>query len=121
MYLQGAGAAGPRQIGKDGKEKLGNDLRMFCEQVVDLALLHKYVHSTLLLLAPLMAVELMCRSEKINQDQLRAMYDALVDFVKVEWVEGSCEGDLPCKPDHLVFNRDFGGRLLTIHQSCAIN
>ncbi|WVR08060.1 hypothetical protein IAU60_005106 [Kwoniella sp. DSM 27419] len=41
LYLQGAGAAGPSSTGKDGKEKLQTDLRMFCQQVVDRALTHK--------------------------------------------------------------------------------
>jgi exportin-T len=41
LYLQGAGAAGPSIAGKDGKEKLETDLRMFCQQVVDQALINK--------------------------------------------------------------------------------
>jgi exportin-T len=41
LYLQGAGAAGPSTAGKDGKEKLETDLRMFCQQVVDQALINK--------------------------------------------------------------------------------
>jgi exportin-T len=40
LYLQGAGAA-EGQTGRDGKEKRGSDLRMFCQQVVDSALIHK--------------------------------------------------------------------------------
>lgn len=27
----------------------------------------------------------------------QAMYEALVGFVKTEWVEGPCEGNQPCK------------------------
>ncbi|WWC92795.1 exportin-T [Kwoniella dendrophila CBS 6074] len=38
LYLQGAGAPGPSNPGKDGKQKLETDLRMFCQQVVDTVL-----------------------------------------------------------------------------------
>ena len=41
LYLQGAGAPGPSTIGKDGKQKLSTELRMFCEQVVDSVLISK--------------------------------------------------------------------------------
>lgn len=41
LYLQGGGAQGPGQMGKDGKEKLPTELRMFCEQVVEAALIQK--------------------------------------------------------------------------------
>lgn len=44
LYLQGAGAQGPGSTGKDGKEKLDTDLRMFCEQVVDATLINKCVN-----------------------------------------------------------------------------
>lgn len=40
LYLQGAGAA-EGQMGGDGKAKRSSDLRMFCQQVVDSALIHK--------------------------------------------------------------------------------
>ncbi|ORY34741.1 armadillo-type protein [Naematelia encephala] len=72
LYLQGAGAPGPSQIGKDGKEKLDTELRMFCEQVVETVLIHK--------------------PEVMNADNQRVMYQALVDFVKTEWVDGPGEG-----------------------------
>jgi exportin-T len=41
LYLQGAGATGLGQIGKDGKEKLSAELRMYCEQVFETALIQK--------------------------------------------------------------------------------
>lgn len=41
LYLQGAGAPGPSSSGRDGKEKLGIELRMYCEQVVDVVLTQK--------------------------------------------------------------------------------
>jgi len=41
LYLQGAGAPGPSSSGRDGKEKLGIELRMYCEQVVDRMLTQK--------------------------------------------------------------------------------
>lgn len=41
LYLQGAGAEGPGRMGKDGKEKLDTELRMFCEQVYEAALILK--------------------------------------------------------------------------------
>jgi exportin-T len=37
LYLQGAGA-GPSGTGRDGKQKLDPDLRLFCQQVVDIRL-----------------------------------------------------------------------------------
>lgn len=41
LYLQGAGASGPSATGKDGKQKLDTELRMFCEQVVDTTMIRK--------------------------------------------------------------------------------
>jgi len=41
LYIQGAGAPGPSSSGRDGKEKLGIELRMYCEQVVDVVLTQK--------------------------------------------------------------------------------
>lgn len=41
LYLQGAGAPGPSTTGRDGKEKLETDMRMFCLQVVDTVLIQK--------------------------------------------------------------------------------
>lgn len=41
LYLQGAGAPGPSSTGRDGKEKLSTDLRMYCQQVVDVVLTQK--------------------------------------------------------------------------------
>jgi hypothetical protein len=38
LYLQGAGAPAAGQQGRDGKEKLDANLRMFCQQVVDTTL-----------------------------------------------------------------------------------
>jgi exportin-T len=40
LYLQGAGAL-KGQMGRDGKEKRDTDVRMFCQQVVDHALMYK--------------------------------------------------------------------------------
>ena len=40
LYLQGAGA-GVGETGSDGKEKMALELRMFCQQVVDSALINK--------------------------------------------------------------------------------
>ena len=39
----------------------------------------------------------------MSAEQLQAMYEALVSFVKTEWVEGPCEGNqacasMPCTP-----------------------
>jgi hypothetical protein len=79
---------------------------MFCEQVVDLALIHKCVINvqplTLLQGWGWMdevraSADHSRRSESIPADHLRAMYDALVDFVKVEWIEGPCEGNQSCE------------------------
>ncbi|KAK8849681.1 hypothetical protein IAR55_005016 [Kwoniella newhampshirensis] len=72
LYLQGAGAPGPSTAGRDGKEKLETDLRMFCEQVVDTVLTQK---------PQVMAV-----------DAQQAMYTAIVDFIQAEYVQGPCEG-----------------------------
>ncbi|WVQ96040.1 hypothetical protein IAU59_003140 [Kwoniella sp. CBS 9459] len=72
LYLQGAGAPGPSNPGKDGKEKLETDLRMFCEQVVDRALTHK--------------------SREMSPDAQQAMYNAVVEFIETEYVQGPCEG-----------------------------
>ncbi|RXK35182.1 hypothetical protein M231_07553 [Tremella mesenterica] len=72
LYLQGAGAPGPSQLGKDGKQKLETDLRIFCEQVVETALLTK--------------LQVMTPSSQ------QAIHNALVEFVQVEWVNGPCEG-----------------------------
>nr|XP_019043552.1 exportin-T [Kwoniella bestiolae CBS 10118]OCF22482.1 exportin-T [Kwoniella bestiolae CBS 10118] len=71
LYLQGAGAPGPSNPGKDGKEKLETDLRMFCEQVVDTALTQ--------------------RSSDITSEAQQAMYNAVIEFVQTEYVQGSCE------------------------------
>jgi len=35
LYLQGAGASAGNPVGRDGKEKLSNELRVYCLQVVD--------------------------------------------------------------------------------------
>jgi exportin-T len=35
LYLQGAGASASNPIGRDGKEKLSHELRVYCLQVVD--------------------------------------------------------------------------------------
>ncbi|KAK6908461.1 hypothetical protein I203_102463 [Kwoniella mangroviensis CBS 8507] len=70
LYLQGAGAAGPSNPGKDGKEKLETDLRMFCEQVVDTAL----------------------TQSDIPSEAQKAMYTAIIEFVETEYVQGPCEG-----------------------------
>lgn len=37
------------------------------------------------------------RSSKMAVEHKQAMYEALVGFVKTEWVEGPCEGNQPCK------------------------
>lgn len=37
------------------------------------------------------------RSGDITPEQLQAIYEALVSFVKTEWVEGVCEGNQPCQ------------------------
>ncbi|OCF35216.1 exportin-T [Kwoniella heveanensis BCC8398] len=72
LYLQGAGAPGASTPGKDGKEKMETDLRMFCEQVVDRALMHK--------------------SRDMSPDAQQAMYNAVVEFIETEYVQGPCEG-----------------------------
>ncbi|WVO13893.1 exportin-T [Cryptococcus depauperatus] len=70
LYLQGAGASGPSTTGRDGKEKLGTDLRIFCLQVVDTVL----------------------TQNTVSTDALQAMYKAIVDFVEAEYIGGFCEG-----------------------------
>lgn len=35
LYLQGAGASSANPIGRDGKEKLSHELRVYCLQIVD--------------------------------------------------------------------------------------
>ncbi|BEJ16561.1 hypothetical protein CspHIS471_0511660 [Cutaneotrichosporon sp. HIS471] len=72
LYLQGAGAASAGAIGSDGKEKLDPSMRMFCEQIVDATMIRK--------------------PEAMSAQSQKAMYDAIVDFVRTEYVEGSCEG-----------------------------
>nr|ODN95651.1 exportin-T [Cryptococcus depauperatus CBS 7855] len=72
LYLQGAGASGPSTTGRDGKEKLGTDLRIFCLQVVDTVLTQK--------------------PSTVSTDALQAMYKAIVDFVEAEYIGGFCEG-----------------------------
>ncbi|WWC65824.1 uncharacterized protein I303_108446 [Kwoniella dejecticola CBS 10117] len=70
LYLQGSGAPGPSTPGKDGKEKLSNDLRMFCQQVVDTTL----------------------TQNEMSAESQKAMYTAVIDFVQTEYVQGPCEG-----------------------------
>jgi exportin-T len=41
LYLQGAGAESAGKTGKDGKQKLGTELRLYCEQVFETALIMK--------------------------------------------------------------------------------
>ncbi|WRT69690.1 uncharacterized protein IL334_006680 [Kwoniella shivajii] len=72
LYLQGAGAAGPSNAGKDGKEKLETDLRMFCEQVVDTVLTHK--------------------PQEMTVEAQQATYNAIIAFIDNEYVQGPCEG-----------------------------
>ncbi|WWC73701.1 exportin-T [Kwoniella pini CBS 10737] len=72
LYLQGAGAPGPSTAGKDGKEKLSNDLRMFCQQVVDTTLTQK--------------------GSEMTPESQKAMYSAVMDFVQTEYVQGPSEG-----------------------------
>ncbi|KIR29357.1 exportin-T [Cryptococcus deuterogattii LA55] len=72
LYLQGAGAPGPSSTGRDGKEKLETDMRMFCLQVVDTVLIQK--------------------PEVMGADAVQGMYEAIVEFVQVEYIGGSCEG-----------------------------
>jgi exportin-T len=64
-------------VGSDGKEKLDPSMRMFCEQIVDATMIRK--------------------PETMSPESQKAMYDAIVDFVRVEYVEGSCEGGQPCE------------------------
>lgn len=35
LYLQGAGASATNPVGRDGKEKLSHELRVYCLQIVD--------------------------------------------------------------------------------------
>lgn len=42
-------------------------------------------------------MELISRAEAIGPEAFQAMYDALVSFVRTEWVEGPCEGDQTCQ------------------------
>ena len=37
------------------------------------------------------------RSSSINVNSQQAMYQALVDFVQAEWVDGPCEGGQICE------------------------
>ncbi len=47
LYIQGAGATAASPVGRDGKEKLSAELRVYCLQVVDDALGNKSVQSGL--------------------------------------------------------------------------
>ncbi|KAL7425109.1 pre-tRNA nuclear export protein [Cryptotrichosporon argae] len=71
LYVQGAGASASGAAGKDGKEKLDTSLRLFCEQVVDTALINK--------------------ADMMGGSAQKATYEALVEFVRTEYAEGSCE------------------------------
>ncbi|ODO00845.1 exportin-T [Cryptococcus wingfieldii CBS 7118] len=72
LYLQGAGAERPSSLGRDGKEKQETNMRIFCQQVVDTALTQK--------------------PNVLNAESMRAMYQAVVEFVGLEYIEGPCEG-----------------------------
>jgi len=72
LYIQGAGATAASPIGRDGKEKLSHELRVYCLQVVDDVLGNK----------PL---------DVVSEQDLNALYEALVAFVQTEYVEGSSE------------------------------
>ncbi|KAI9638936.1 armadillo-type protein [Dioszegia hungarica] len=69
LYLQGAGAEAGG-VGKDGKPKLGTELRLYCEQVFETALLKGV----------------------LSAESLQSTYQALLNFVNAEWVDGHREG-----------------------------
>lgn len=94
LYLQGAGAPGPSRQGRDGKQKLDTELRMYCEQIVDAVLIHKSVWPA----CPVYGEELTgCRAAALSPNAQQSIYRALVDFVQTEWVEGPCESGQSCR------------------------
>lgn len=55
-------------------------------------------------------VKLTYRPEVMSADAQQAMYKAIVDFVHVEYVEGSCEGGQSCEFRHASLSRRLGSR-----------
>lgn len=94
LYLQGAGAtkqptatatipngsgasASAARVGRDGKPRLGNELRVYCLQVVDDVLGN--------------------RPECVSEGDLRALYEVMVAYVQAEFVEGNAEDGVACE------------------------
>ncbi|KAJ9119660.1 hypothetical protein QFC22_003370 [Naganishia vaughanmartiniae] len=71
LYLQGAGATGVNAVGRDGKEKLSSELRVYCLQVVDDMLGN--------------------RPELLSEQDLVSLQQAMMQYVQTEFVEGSAE------------------------------
>lgn len=100
LYLQGAGAHKPdanagttipgsgaqsssssgssgARVGRDGKPRLGNELRVYCLQVVDDVLGN--------------------RPECVSEGDARALYEVMVAYVQAEFVEGCAEDGVACE------------------------
>lgn len=63
------------------------------------------------------------RSDVVSAEAQQATYQALMEFVRTEWIEGPCEGGQPCEPllPH-TFMRAYGAEGLTMDlQSCETN
>ncbi|KAJ9097300.1 hypothetical protein QFC21_004969 [Naganishia friedmannii] len=71
LYLQGAGATSVNGVGRDGKEKLSSELRVYCLQVVDDMLGN--------------------RPELLSEQDLVSLQQAMMRYVQTEFVEGSAE------------------------------
>lgn len=74
LYLQGAGATSTNNVGRDGKERLSPDLRVYCLQIVDDVLSNK--------------------PQVIAETDLLSLHQALMSYVQTEFVEGSAENGL---------------------------
>ncbi|GHJ86694.1 hypothetical protein NliqN6_3096 [Naganishia liquefaciens] len=71
LYLQGAGASAVNALGRDGKEKLSSELRVYCLQVVDDMLGNK--------------------PDLISENDLVSLHQAMMSYVQTEFVEGTAE------------------------------
>ncbi|KAJ9110463.1 hypothetical protein QFC19_001589 [Naganishia cerealis] len=89
LFLQGAGATSANSVGRDGKEKLSAELRVYCLQVVDDILGN--------------------RPELLSEQDLVSLQQAMMQYVQTEYVEGSAELGIAFHDPLLKSARSFGG------------
>jgi hypothetical protein len=82
-------------VGRDGKEKLSSELRVYCLQVVDDILGNKYVFC--IVHCDTYSISSPFRPELLSEQDLLSLHQAMMSYIQTEFVEGSAELGLACK------------------------